>query len=255
MDWSRAKTILILSFLCLNIFLAYQLWEEQKNQGIEGQISQLQIDELKQRLRNAGIHFREEDIPEEMPNISNIRVSIQPLYEHEFSYPVDMVQWEDHTLIVALAKPFQLTEELTDSERSVVLSALVPEMNQYVYDPLISSDGQWVYVQDINGYPVFSSQLQFFLNEEGIIGYHQQSYIPEEIGVSRQVVSAYSALAALLDQRMLVDGEAIVQVEIGYYVEKLDENVQFLVPVWRVIHTQGIHYVNGFTGMVIGEPH
>lgn len=255
MDWSRAKTILILSFLCLNLFLAYQLWEERQNQGIEGQISQLQIDELKQRLRNASIGFDEEDIPEEMPDMSNIRVSIEKLDQQDFPPQVSLVEWENQKLTVALDEPLQLTAQLAENERTIVLSSLVPRINHYVYDPVISSQLRWVYVQQIHDYPVFSSRLLFYLNHEGVIGYEQQYYIPEEIGVSRPVVSAYSALAALLEQRLLEGGEEIVQVSLGYYVERLDENVQFLVPAWRVVHTQGIHYVNGFTGMVIGDTH
>src|SRR2546428_11295117 len=34
MDWSRAKTILILSFLFLNVILGYQLWNSKSKQTV-----------------------------------------------------------------------------------------------------------------------------------------------------------------------------------------------------------------------------
>ncbi len=251
MDWGKAKTILIVSFLCLNLFLGYQLWEEQRIQGIEGQISQLQIAELKQKLQDANITYAEDSITEIMPEMSNMKVQVRALNEQSFDAQVARIHWENHRLEVVFKQPIHLPIG-DDVSRNTLVQSLIPLFDHYQYDSAISMEHSIVYTQSINRYPVFTSQLLLHIAEQGWTGYTQSYYIEEEKGVSRQVVSAYTALAVLLEHGVLQAGEQIDQVQLGYTIEQLDDHVQFLVPAWRVIHTSGIHYINGFTGMVIG---
>ncbi len=250
MDWGRAKTILILSFLCLNLFLGYQLWEEKKQQSIQGQISQLQIDELEQRLRDADIIFSEESILDKMPEMSNMKVLVKDLRELGFNQAVGQINWENHQLEAFFKQPIALPE--VEADRNTLYLSYVPLFDQYQIDVDRSTSEMPIFLQNINGYPVFTSTLQLTIDEQGWSGYKQSYYNPEEKGASRQVVSAYTTLAVLLENGIFEAGEEVQQVRLGYTIEQLDTDVQFLVPAWRVVHTNGIHYINGFTGMVIG---
>lgn len=250
MDWGRAKTILILSFLCLNLFLGYQLWEEQKNQGIKGQISQLQIDELQQRLKDAGIYFSEESISDAMPEMNNMKVLVKDLRDQNSDNSLKEISWDNNQLKVTFLQTLILPE--IEVERNALYQSHIAFFDQYQVDLDRSTSGNPIYIQSINEYPVFTSQLELFIDEHGWSGYEQRYYMPEEKGASRQVVSAYTTLAVLLENGLLSAGEEVHQVRLGYTIEQLDTDVQFLVPAWRVFHTNGIHYINGFTGMVIG---
>lgn len=252
MDWGRAKTILIVSFLCLNLFLGYQLWEEQRSQGIEGQISQLQIAELQQKLRDANITYAENSISDDMPEMSNMKVHVPALNEQSFDAQVERIQWVDQRLEVEFKQPIPIPSEEEDVSRDVVFKSMIPLFDHYQYDASVSTEQVIVYTQRVNHYPVFTSQLHLHTDGQNWTGYTQSYYSEEEKGVSRQVVSAYTTLAVLLEHGVLHPGEQIYQVQLGYTIDQLDANVQFLVPAWRVIHTSGIHYINGFTGMVIG---
>lgn len=250
MDWSRAKTILIVSFLCLNLFLGYQLWENQKQQSIQGQVSQIQMEELVKRLKDADIAITDESVSEELPEMSNMRVVIKNLSESYNHQRVAETHWEHSQLEVLFEEAIPLPD--VEAERNALIASEVELFDQYELEPSSSTDDVLLYEQQINGYPVFTSQLLVELSEQGWSRYKQTYYIPEDQGASRQVVSAYTTLAVLLDNGLLSAGEEVQQIRLGYVVEQLDTDVQFLVPAWQVMHTNGIHYVNGFTGMVIG---
>lgn len=252
MDWGRAKTILILSFLLLNLFLGYLLWEGKQQETIQGHISQLQIDELKLRLHQAGIVYEEAALGEDMPEMSNIKVLVNALNESAFDSSVEAIQWDGHMLEVVLKEPIPLLDGGSAQEYDSIYETFVTNYEQYHYDPYLSTTAMRVYTQWLQQYPVYSSRLQIMLHDDGWTGYRQTHYIEEEKGASRRVISAYTALAVILENGQLQTGEAIKHVQLGYTIERLDANVQFLVPAWRVVHTNGIHYINGFTGMVIG---
>lgn len=39
-------------------------------------------------------------------------------------------------------------------------------------------------------------------------------------------------------------------IELGYYGHTYNADEQILAPVWRIIHDDHIHYVNGITGAI-----
>jgi regulatory protein YycI of two-component signal transduction system YycFG len=250
-DWSRAKTILILSFLFLDLFLAYQLWGEKK-QAVLGEISQFQIDELEQRLKDAKIAYG--NIPTETPKMHYISIAPEMHLEQEYQGFAKTVKWEGDQVIIRFNRSIPLNHSMPEEERDRVIKEgkRIPAIEDYDFDPYLSQESEWVYNQRIKGYPIFNSLLILSIDQSGWSGYKQSHYQSLEQGVTRKVVSAYTALAVLLENGILTEGEKVESIELGYFVEKnYDTEVKWLVPVWRVIHTNGIHYVNGFTGTMI----
>lgn len=251
MDWSRAKTILILAFLLLDLFLGYQLWQDRRQQNVLGQITQLQVEELKQKLKQEGIVYPE-DLTDQMPEMRYMNLSSNALKEQDFSGNLNEIRWENDVVQVQFKNAVQISPKNTDQERNEIIQNYIHFFDQYAFDPMLSTDKQWIFLQKINDYPVFTSSIKIDFSDAGWSGYKQSYYQPTDPGVSRKVVSAFTALTVLLDNEILQEGEEVKQVILGYYIENYDADVRVLVPVWRVIHTNGIHYVNGFTGTLIG---
>ena len=65
MDWSKAKTILIIVFLVLNIFLGGNLWLKSSAKSDITIVSANEIDEAKKILKQEGIIVKA-DIPKKV---------------------------------------------------------------------------------------------------------------------------------------------------------------------------------------------
>ncbi|UJF33343.1 hypothetical protein [Paenibacillus hexagrammi] len=74
MDWSRAKTILIVTFLTLNMILGFQLWTSSINKQTEiAADASGTVEELNRVLRSKNIRLTD-NLPTELPNIQVINV-------------------------------------------------------------------------------------------------------------------------------------------------------------------------------------
>jgi hypothetical protein len=74
MDWNRAKDILIMAFLCLNLVLGSRLWQKTEVPSVAArQINQEEVAELEQRLREAGIEVVP-SIPRDLPSLPLLKV-------------------------------------------------------------------------------------------------------------------------------------------------------------------------------------
>ncbi len=58
MDWSKAKNILILTFLALNIFLGYSLWKESYQLFSSRVVTYQEIEEAKQKLSSLNLELK-----------------------------------------------------------------------------------------------------------------------------------------------------------------------------------------------------
>ena len=82
MDWSKAKTILIIVFLILNIFLGGNLWLKNSAKGEVTIVSTKEIDEAKKILKQEGIII-EADIPKKISPQPFLTVIIQILMQRK----------------------------------------------------------------------------------------------------------------------------------------------------------------------------
>ena|GEM_PF-451349 len=89
MNLSRAKTVLILSFLILNIFLAYQLWQDRGHGGFASFGQQEESMRLELAMQNAGL-----SMPINLPK--GARSLAYMLVEPRVSNPMELIGelWE-----------------------------------------------------------------------------------------------------------------------------------------------------------------
>lgn len=76
MEWGRAKTILILAFLMLNLILAYQVWESKLRLPDESNDIQLIAEEVMAVAASKNIQI-EAAIPTETPRMNEITVTFE----------------------------------------------------------------------------------------------------------------------------------------------------------------------------------
>lgn len=236
MEWGKAKTILILAFLGLNLVLGYQLWVI-KQDVLGSKLYQAEITQETQRiLESKGITV-EGEIPEETPNAGEITVRFTNASSILDKPDSPQIELETPVLFV------KLQQELPDQ---------IPFADQYEVDPIQSSEGHYVMNQLYNGLPMFEVNLELF-HEQGEITAYKQRYvevIPNDTVKDQSVLSAYIALQ-LLTENYLQSGSTIQDIRLGFHGKIYDSVTQVLAPKWRFALADGsIYYLHAINGEV-----
>lgn len=250
MDWSRAKTILILAFLLLDLFLGFLLWQQKRAQDFQGQVFQLEKESILQSLGEKHITLPEE-IPPDAPEMYYWTISPDSKKSITLDKKdVQITEMEDGYEVQFLKK-IPLPSQPGGKSFHELLLSKISVADEYFYDSLLSKDEKIVYTQNIDNTPIFSSRLEMRVSPAGWEGYRITYTKATVKGPQRKIISAYSAISVLLENGLLHANERVEEVRVGYIQERYDQDLKLLVPVWRVIHDSGIHYVNGFTGTVM----
>lgn len=235
MDWGRAKSVLIFSFLMLNILLGYQLWldiREQLNANVNS--AELPADKLlimqQKRISLAA------NLPSETPALGDLTYLL-----HSESRSQKKTK---------LKNPADTAFIFNKSELKKAFGQEIAEIDLYAYDLLGSSEGVFVMYRIVDGYPVFNVRLELFNSNLKITAYQQDRMELVSRGEAKQVLPANKVVASLIET-YLEDGSTISDIQLGYYGQIFDSDKQVSAPTWRVMLEDGkTYYVNAISGEV-----
>lgn len=233
MDWSKAKTIFIVTFLLLNILLGYQIYLKQGDYINNLEWSTSNMDELSDLLQQQRISLNI-DIPKEQPQMHFLQVkSILDSDTQQLSRETDATL--DRTII--------------EGE----ISELVYNFEDYVYSLVETKEpDQFMYYQTLDDFPFFGAKLKVEVLDQGIINYNQSYYEVISEGLDREVISSNSALRTILDQQLIPSGAIIEDITLGYQGQSNQSSFLVLTPVWRITYQltdkQEELYINALSG-------
>lgn len=241
MDWSRAKSILIFAFLCLNLILAYQLWADRFSQTALNRDAANQEAEMKKLLESKNIRVIT-DIPKETPKLSVINVRFMEQYRK----PKE----------VRLEQPIRFISLLSRSTlREIESKTSLDHFSSYRLDNAISQNDEFVFHQIYRELPMFDVTLQLFAQDGEITGY-KQTYVEVKSGVEpddpegQKIITAFAAVRSLAEN-YLSEGSVITDIQLGYHGQLYDSEDQSFVPNWRILLSdRELYYVHAFTGAV-----
>lgn len=236
MDWSRAKTLLIIAFVALNLFLTVQIiqaWVE-KSQMQNGSDSIRR--ELTQILREKEIDMP--NIPPAPPPVSVLEARIAPPGE-------GWIQHGDGSYGKTFHPPVSLsrTDQLDN-----LLEKEVPSFSDY---RLVSRKGHTlIYLQYWKGRPLYGSRLEVKLSDARSLQSLKLVRLSIKEGKDVQSpVPASFALLNLVESGKVPKGTTFTQIELGYHGQSYDAKTRVLSPVWKFAAEDGrTYYVNALTG-------
>jgi regulatory protein YycI of two-component signal transduction system YycFG len=238
MDWGRAKTILILSFLFLNMILGYQLWTGKSKQTELASDTTSLVEELNQVLRSKNIRLAE-DLPKDVPKLKEITVKFDDSFRASET--------------ISLHNPTTMTSILAKgADKDTQGRMEIPKIEKYQFDPITSHDGVFILNQMYETLPMFEVKVE--LNEtEGKITSYRQAYVEVESGgdqKEQKVIPAQLAVRSLVEN-YLMEGSVITDIRLGYHGQLYNSQTQYMVPSWRVaVGNNDIYYVQAFNGAV-----
>ncbi|WCK54498.1 two-component system regulatory protein YycI [Aneurinibacillus sp. Ricciae_BoGa-3] len=254
MDWGRAKIILILSFLLLDIFLTYQIISVKnriQETAPQGELIPSSLDDL---LKTRHIVMNVE-IPKETPDMHYINVRFTPIADYtEQLIGQRLEQQKGNEIIALFQQPFPLLSPSSSGGIMKDLGNSIAFSQDYRYDKETSTADMKRFYQVSHTFPLFSAPLDIVVAHGRAVAYRQIHVQVINQGVGRKMISAVTAVRTLIDNGYIRYGEGISGISLGYYGHIYDADIQVLAPVWRVVHTHDTHYVNGITGAIEQAP-
>jgi regulatory protein YycI of two-component signal transduction system YycFG len=244
MDWSRAKSVLILAFLLLNVVLGYQLWENVSERLNTGQkLGDLDADTLRM-MKERGIGLAASaSIPSETPALRDLT------YRFKTTGTAEEVQLE---------KPVDSRIIFDEKELLAQLGDVIPDLAQYQYDQLASTDGVFVLYRMAGGRPMFDVKLElFYSNQNQKITAYRQTQVElvdaDDALEAHEVLPASKAIVPLVD-KYLEEGSVIKEISLGYHGQLFNSETQYAAPSWRVLLENGKpFYVHAISAEVVQE--
>lgn len=265
MDWSKTKTIFIVAFLVLDIFLAIQFFAKKDS----SQYAIIQDVPIEKQLAAEDITYGE------LPSGKEKGFSITAKTK-EFTYN-DINKLKDQTFVA----PENESKEEVFSKIRMKLKKPIPvpnvnvqaKINQFVRDNIYSGEeyAYWhkdkesntiIYVQQYKGQMIFQNSnenigmIVLFLNSKNeIYEYEQTSLVDFEEKEQEELLQALKAIEVLYNKGYLKSKSHIKEVEYGYHTQVPLSGQQVLAPTWHIVvetdEQEEDFYVHAIEGRVL----
>ncbi|CAM3808676.1 two-component system regulatory protein YycI [Alkalicoccus chagannorensis] len=255
MDWSRTKSIFIITFVLLNIFLGYQLTEMQQRQNL----AELATPALDSRLEEQRIDIDIDDPDEERsgsPITAEVR-AFEPVLLNQSLDDQEIDVEDDTTILSQLDDPYPVTMTSIRASVEPFLERFVFRGEEYRVVEYDEDEQEIRLLQEFEGriidqYERDDFHLVLHVNDSDEIAAYEQTYLEvTDRGDDRELLTTMSALEVLLDDNTIGIGTnvAVTEAQLGYYsLMEVDANFQVYAPAWRITIDEEAYYVNAMTG-------
>lgn len=258
MDWSKIKTIFILTFLILDIFLGYQFVEKLNRTDLEPLISEMPITE---QFEAEGITYV--DIPSDAMKEVYLSGRSKNFSQSDIigleNQKASIIQ--NNTIVSIMDTPIPFSEDHAEEDAKDFLDRFILHGDVYQFWGWNKESNKLLFFQEFdnktiyfNEYGMLSVQLD---GENQIIGYEQTMLEEiEEIeldGKKQILLSAEQSLENLYRKNELTTGDKVTKIEIGYYkLAPLSGNIQVFAPTWHIVVNENKNYfVNAVEGQIM----
>ncbi|WP_042464218.1 two-component system regulatory protein YycI [Neobacillus dielmonensis] len=255
MDWSRIKTIFIITFLILDVYLLFQFMKSRDVNNYEIYTEAT----VEQQLKDDQISYGE------LPTVQ-IKAQYLSAKPKEFTkndlgkLKSQMVTLSDSgtTLQAILDKPYQLSEKVEPSEVQDFLRENVLNGEKYLFWKTNEKKNTITCYQQYENAPLYQNingMITLEFNADHQIISYQQTYLGDILKMSskeEEILTALKAIETLHQKGDLKPKSKITKVELGYSTLVQLAASQVLAPTWRVVvNDKESLYVNAFEGKII----
>ena len=242
MDWGRAKLVLIISFLLLNILLGYQLFNNRLDRISAADAAVVKEETIK-LLESRDIKLSAKKIPKDTPKLTPIN----------YTKKINHEDIQTAAELINASGLLRSRPSIKSLEKAGIVNAAA-----YSADPALSRKGEFQVLHQIHEkLPMFDVELQLIEKGGKITGY-KQVYVEVQSGVDtsneatppQEVISAYTALSSLVESS-LPSHSVVTDIRLGYYGQTFNTESLYMMPNWRIVLASGdIYYVQAFNGAV-----
>jgi regulatory protein YycI of two-component signal transduction system YycFG len=267
MDWSKTKTIFILAFLILDIFLAIEFFE------LRGKSDYAVIKEasIEDKLAAEGIVYN--NLPEDVDKGFYITAKskdftldeVSKLNNQTMVLTSSTISEESfRNLNMKLNEPFPLPDVNIESKVNQFLKEKIISGELYHYWYTDEQTKSIICIQQYKNQNIFQTKKGHIamvildVNDKNEIIAYKQSMLEEikEVDEKEAAIPALKAIEALYNKNHLKSNSEIKQIQYGFYTHNPLSNQQILAPTWHIIVETDVgnredFYVNALEGDVL----
>ncbi|MFL6518315.1 MAG: two-component system regulatory protein YycI [Bacillus sp. (in: firmicutes)] len=254
MDWSKIKTIFIITFLILDVYLLFQFMKIRDANKFEV-ITEATFEE---KLKADEIKYV--DLPKEAIKAQYLSAKPKTFTQKDIEKIKDqtvVVRSTGTTLFAKLEKPLQLSSKFEPAELSTFLKNNVLFGDDYQFGEKSDKNKTITYFQQLETYPLFNNingMITFTMDEDNQIVSYEQTFLEsiEKLTGKEEILRPLNAIETLHQKGMLKSKSKITEVELGYSTLIQLAASQVLAPTWRFeVNDKESLFVNAFEGQII----
>ncbi|PLS15762.1 hypothetical protein CVD28_20895 [Bacillus sp. M6-12] len=252
MEWSKTKSIFIIVFLVLNIFLLFQYMEKRSSNKYE----YIPVTTLEEDLKENEITYGK--LPDGIKEEKYVTAKSKAFTKGD----VQKMKGQgatiagETTLISILEKPYKVEKDFKSEQLNKFISDTVLFGDEYKYWSFDEEQNTIIYYQEFQDKMFYNNpngELRFHLNENGEIDSYEQTYLEdiETFNDPEEILPPLQAIEILFTNDDLGAKSEITNVELGYYTY-VQTASHVLAPTWRiVVDGKKNLFVNAFEGQII----
>lgn len=241
MDWSKTKTIFIIVFSILNVFL-YSLYLDRYTEAEKVEILGNESSSAEEKLKEDGISYN--NLPDTVNPEPYINAQMKEFKENEIpgGDRRGSLQGENQ-LLVDFINPQPLGVEVSGETLTKFVEENVYKGSDYVFWEIVDTENKAVFFQKVNDKTLYYSdngQLTVYWNEKGeVTNFEQTLYENVELGEQpKELIAPIQAIYTLYQRGILPANTTIDSAEIGYSVYvQVSEDARMFLPTWCISAT------------------
>ncbi|GIO28245.1 two-component system regulatory protein YycI [Ornithinibacillus bavariensis] len=262
MQWGQIKTLFILCFFLLDIYLLFLVIQKQSNEDLPLKETE-ELREQEQELELENIKYPD-NLPDSIPDEAYVSLKQKTFDESEVkqieSQENQEIRIVNNSFILGkFKKTIAIPENATDEDIERLISSTVYLGNEYKFEYWDEESNVLVFFQVIkDDRPVYYNQngmIMIYLNDKNEMIAYTQSLLgePSPINDEKTLITPLKAIYTLYENRLLLSYDEATEVEMGYHsMLPLESGTQVLVPTWKItINDTKERFVNAAQRYVI----
>lgn len=258
MQWSQIKTIFILCFLLLNIYLLILFLDKQEQSDLG--ILENEASTLEEELKAEDISYV--DLPGEESKESFISVGQKSFTEEELATlngkrGQELILVNETFIISQFDKYPSVSTDDSPKDLETSVREKLGLSEEYVFWNWNEEFNVLIFFQLENDRPVYfnrNGMILVFLNEESEVVFYTQSMLgeAEPRQEKKTLIKPIKAIETLYNTNELNSGDQITKMDIGFHTRVPSlHGVQVFAPTWKVtVNHSRSYFVNAIEGFV-----
>ncbi|GAB4071967.1 two-component system regulatory protein YycI [Barrientosiimonas marina] len=258
MQWKQIKTLFILCFLILDVYLAVLIINKQD----ETEVASMDTAEksFEQQLDSEDIAINA-DLPDKSFEESNVELKQKSFTEHELAFfdDIDNQQTKliDNKLILSrFDEPVSIPDGAGSDKLTKLMKDRVPFFDDYTFGGWNEDMNVLMFFQTKNDVPIYYNQngiLLVYLDDDNDMLFYTQTMLVKQNSPTKDepLIKPIGAIKKLFNSNRLEYGDKISDVSMGFYTRFPLEGEQVFSPTWTVtINNQNKLYVNAIENKI-----
>ncbi|SFD70490.1 Two-component signal transduction system YycFG, regulatory protein YycI [Lentibacillus persicus] len=258
MQWKQIKTLFILCFLVLNVYLLLMLYDKQTQS--EYALPDTSDSTFDQKLESENISISA-TLPNGDFNVPYLSLDRKSFTEEELAFFEEADNQEaevinENFILSHFENPISIPEDADSSLVSDLVKSNILLADNYRFSSWNKDMNVLIFFQEKNELPIYYNQsgiVLVYLNEENEMIFYTQTMLgDDESPEEESLIEPMEAIRTLFNENRLQNGDEITEVNMGYHTRiPLETGEQGFSPTWTVtVNDEENFYVNAIENQV-----